>query len=178
MRLLSEEEEQDDDILVGNYEDTFWNQSQKIHHSLAWASLFCRKTRPIILLADDNKLFNANNSTRALTVLNSVQRDTLYYGEIVRKQEIKREGYWFTSKSEVPWPIYPDYPTNYTILGFQTVEELTVGMYFTDCIPFADTNIGLVEKQNAPRNSRYKNLIDIKNLHLRDIDPSYLVTIL
>ncbi|KAM7536318.1 hypothetical protein Aperf_G00000081891 [Anoplocephala perfoliata] len=177
MRLLSEEIEKYDDILVGNYEDTFWNQTQKIHHSLAWVSLFCRKTRPIILLMDDNKLFNADNLARALSVLNSVQRDTLFYGEIVKNQEVKREGYWFASKTEVPWPTYPDYPTNYTILGFQTVEELTVGMYFTEYIPFADTYIGLVANRMRLEIQDIKNLIDIKNLHLRDIDPSYLVTI-
>ncbi|KAM7536737.1 hypothetical protein Aperf_G00000081908 [Anoplocephala perfoliata] len=59
-----------------------------------------KKTRPIVLLVDSNKLFSADNLARALSVLNPVQSDTLFYGEMVKNQEVKLEGYWFASKTE------------------------------------------------------------------------------
>lgn len=168
MRLLSEEINRYDDIVVGNYEDTFWNETLKVHHSFAWASLFCNENRPTFLLTEDNKQFNVDKLTSVLNAISKKQRETLFNAVIYKNFKAERAGIWFTTKTEVPWALYPDFPSrHFTIMGYETVRNLTIGMYFTRHIPWADTYIGLIATRMRLNLQKLENLIEGKELHLR-----------
>ncbi|VDN12373.1 unnamed protein product, partial [Dibothriocephalus latus] len=65
---LEEEIRQHDDLIVGDYEDTYFNLTLKMHHSFVWASRFCHG-RPGFLFLDDDFAFIEKNLLAALDKL-------------------------------------------------------------------------------------------------------------
>lgn len=113
---------------VGNYEDTFWNRALKVHHSSAW---------------DDCNQFKVHKLV--LDAISPGQREALSHTEILKNRKIAWDGLWVASKAEAPMVRYPRYLLNYyTIVGYGNAHNLTIGIYFTHYIPFADTYIGLI----------------------------------
>ncbi|VDM35674.1 unnamed protein product [Hydatigera taeniaeformis] len=51
-----------DDLLVGDYEDSYYNPSLKMFHTFQWASRFCRPYNPTFVFLDDDYAVNVNNS--------------------------------------------------------------------------------------------------------------------
>nr|VZI22869.1 unnamed protein product [Spirometra erinaceieuropaei] len=54
---LEQEMRKHDDLIVGDFEDTYYNLSLKMHHTFVWAARFCRE-RPAFMFLDDDIGFN------------------------------------------------------------------------------------------------------------------------
>ncbi|KAM7536226.1 hypothetical protein Aperf_G00000081761 [Anoplocephala perfoliata] len=173
-RLLREEILKYDDVVLGNYQDDFLNQTLQIHHTFAWASLFCRRIRPMFLIMDEYKLFDADNLARVINDISRDQRETLFYGEIIRNRKVYPgdSSIGIGSEIETPFVHFPDFPTHYgyTLVGFETLQKLTVGMYFTRYFTNAQMYLGLVAARMGLKPQDMSSLIEWKNLHLREVE--------
>nr|VZI05030.1 unnamed protein product [Spirometra erinaceieuropaei] len=106
MRLKQEMREHDD-LIVGDFEDTYYNLSLKMHHSFVWAARFCRE-RPAFMFLDDDIGFNEK---RLQAVLSSLPVDwrrnvsissTRWNSPTVRPTDTPAVRKWALSKREVP----------------------------------------------------------------------------
>ena len=137
MMDLVEEMETHDDLVVGDFEDSYFNLSMKTQFSFIWAATFCRDSRPTLLFADDDVPFSLENIARVIQFLNVSQRESLLHGVLINRNNVTRHKMsyrrrWFMTKSEVPFPVYPPYlHGGYRLIGFQQLEQLTLGMLFT-----------------------------------------------
>nr|VZI30599.1 unnamed protein product [Spirometra erinaceieuropaei] len=79
LRNLTEEARVNGDILLGDYEDTYFNLTLKLFHTFQWASHFCRthftsQTRPTVFIQlDDDFAFNASLLKAELDALTDEQ---------------------------------------------------------------------------------------------------------
>ncbi|VDL87760.1 unnamed protein product [Schistocephalus solidus] len=66
LRKLDEETRRNGDLVLGDYEDTYFNLSLKLFHTFQWACRFCRahfthqQRPPVFVLMDDDYAFNAS----------------------------------------------------------------------------------------------------------------------
>lgn len=140
-----------DDLVVGDYEDTYFNLTTKTHYSFTWASTFCRRRRPTILFIDDDVPFSVKYLARIVRSLPRQNRSTFLHGRIYTNTRVFRfeDGVsipkWNVLKTEVPWPLYQTYIVGYYILAsFEHVERLALAMLFTQKFPVEDAWIGVV----------------------------------
>ncbi|VDK25916.1 unnamed protein product [Taenia asiatica] len=59
-----------DDLLVGDFEDSYHNLTLKLFHTFQWAARFCRPYKPTFAFLDDDHAVNTNklvNFVRDLT---------------------------------------------------------------------------------------------------------------
>ncbi|KAL5970410.1 Lactosylceramide 13-N-acetyl-beta-D-glucosaminyltransferase [Taenia solium] len=159
-KKLAEELATHDDMIVGDYEDTYYNLTMKTHHSYMWFSTFCRIAQPSVLFIDDDVPFSPQQLVQVLSSMSQEQRRTLFHGKVEKNAPVIRFGWktyqkWALLKEEAPWPLYPPYLQGiYILAGFQHVERLALGMLFTRYIPIEDAWIGLVAtKLNIPLNN-------------------------
>lgn len=137
-------------MVVGDYEDTYFNLTVKTHYSFMWFSTFCRITQPNVLFIDDDVPFSPQQLVQVLASMSQKQRRTLFHGKVEKNAPVVRFGWkknqkWALLKEEAPWPLYPTYLQGiYILAGFQHVERLALGMLFTRYIPIEDAWIGLV----------------------------------
>ncbi len=162
--LLEAEMLEYNDLVIGDFEDTYFNLTQKMMYSFTWASTFCRQSQPNIMFIDDDYTFNHKFLVRTIKSLNPVERAHLLHGKLVFNGKVFRlkEGSmhrWGVLKEEIPWPIYPTYAYGiYLLAGFQQVERLTLGMYFTQQFHIDDVWLGIVA---AKMGIKLKSITDI-----------------
>ncbi|KAL5104191.1 hypothetical protein TcWFU_000913 [Taenia crassiceps] len=136
-QLLEEELVNNDDLIVGEYEDNYFNLTMKMQYSYLWVATFCQRSRPTVLFLDDDGLFSGIDLARTLHKMLSKQRDDLIYGKLVRRGRVYRynePGFdkWGVSKSEVPWPEYPPYPYGiYVLMSYPNIQRLALGLIAT-----------------------------------------------
>ncbi|KAL5970929.1 Lactosylceramide 13-N-acetyl-beta-D-glucosaminyltransferase A [Taenia solium] len=59
-RMLLREMYEHDDLLVVDYEDSYYNLSLKLFHTFQWAARFCRSYKPTFVFLDDNHAVSNN----------------------------------------------------------------------------------------------------------------------
>ncbi|VDL65233.1 unnamed protein product, partial [Hymenolepis diminuta] len=153
-RRISKEFEKEmstyDDIIVGDFEDTYLNLTFKSYYSFLWVSTFCRKRRPTVIFIDDDVPISLEYFARVLRIQRRRHNNAFFHGviklnDIVLRFDGKSIPRWNALKSEVPWPIYPMYIHGPLLLAsFEHVENMALGMAFTKFFPTDDTWIGLV----------------------------------
>nr|VZI05023.1 unnamed protein product [Spirometra erinaceieuropaei] len=120
---LKQEMREHDDLIVGDFEDTYYNLSLKMNHTFVWAARFCRE-RPAFMFLDDDIGFN--DPTVCPTDTSAVLK-------------------WALSKREVPLPVHAPYSNGYFyMLGYDHVTDLALAMFYTKSIPIDDVWLGLV----------------------------------
>ncbi|KAM3187071.1 hypothetical protein ACTXT7_003036 [Hymenolepis weldensis] len=139
------------DLIVGDYEDTYFNLTMKTFHSFVWASTFCRKNRPTILFLDEDVPVSLKYLVRVLRSQPREKRNNLLHGVLVKRGRVFRFDKgpsipkWNVLKSEIPWPLYGDYVMGFLIISsYSNIERLALGMFFTKQFPIEDAYIGLV----------------------------------
>nr|VZI05039.1 unnamed protein product [Spirometra erinaceieuropaei] len=147
---LEKEMREHDDLIVGDFEDTYYNLSLKMRHTFVWAARFCRE-RPAFMFLDDDFGFNEK---RLQVVLSSLPADwrrrvsisnTRWNSPTVRPSDSAAYRKWALSKREVPWPVHAPYSNGYFyMLGYDHVADLALAMSFTKSIPIDDVWLGLV----------------------------------
>lgn len=152
--LLKQEVANHDDLLIGDYEDTYFNLTMKSHFTYLWISTFCRQNRPEILFLDDDVPFSPKSLEKSLRAMPGFHRSNLFHGKVEAKSFVMRPGSifkddrWAVLKSEVPWPVHSPYLQGFYVLaGFKQVEALTLGMSFTKYFPIEDAWIGMVARR-------------------------------
>ncbi|VDD82816.1 unnamed protein product [Mesocestoides corti] len=139
-----------DDLVVGDYEDTYFNLTKKTIYAFNWAASFCRRSEPTILFVDDDFPFSEKHLARALRLMTAEQRRNLLHGKLVKDGRVFRFGQpsyerWCLHKNEAPWPLFPTYAYGVCLLvGFPQVEKLALGMLFTQQFHVDDSWIGLI----------------------------------
>ncbi|VDK50237.1 unnamed protein product, partial [Taenia asiatica] len=109
-RLLREMKEHDD-LLVGDYEDSYYNLSLKLFHTFQWAARFCRPYKPTFVFLDDDYVVNTNRLASFVLGLTPKLRDNLNHGPEKMANRVFRitdwHPRWAFSKREIPWPMHP-----------------------------------------------------------------------
>ncbi|CDS43348.1 beta 13 n galactosyltransferase [Echinococcus multilocularis] len=163
LQRLEEELVNNDDLIVGEYEDNYFNLTMKMQYSYIWVATFCQRNRPIVLFLDDDGPFSDRDLAKALYKLSPEKKAYLFHGIMVLQGRVYRydkRGFdkWGVSKSEVPWPEYPPYPFGvYVLMSYSNVQRLALGMLFTKFYHIDDTWLGLT----AARMSMH-----FRNIHL------------
>ncbi|BHF75596.1 hypothetical protein SprV_0501869200 [Sparganum proliferum] len=157
MRNLTDEARVNGDLVVGDYEDTYYNLSLKLFHTYQWASRFCRphftsqKRPPVFIFLDDDYAFNARRMKAELGTLTDAQIRRVTWG-LLRKQSptirhlhSTRYEKWSVSKRELPRPYYPHLaPGCFNVIGADVLQEIALAMYFTLQFPLDDAWLGMV----------------------------------
>ncbi|BHF80587.1 hypothetical protein SprV_0702371500 [Sparganum proliferum] len=157
LRKLAEEARVNGDLVVGDYEDTYYNLSLKLFHTFQWASRFCRahftsqKRPPVFILLDDDYAFNVSILRAELEALPDAQLRRVTLGwpinnaRVIRHLFLETHEKWSLSKQEVPWPTHPPYaPSAFLAFGADVMQEIALAMYFTQQFPIDDAWLGLV----------------------------------
>lgn len=149
--LFEEERKMRKDLIIGDYEDTYFNLTMKTFHSFVWASTFCKKNRPTILFIDVDVPVNLKYLTRVLRSLSRQENKHLLHGLRIKRGKVRRFGKnindprWNVLKTEVPWPFYSDFLSGCFILAsYSNVERLALGMFFTKQFTIDDAYVGLI----------------------------------
>nr|VZI22867.1 unnamed protein product [Spirometra erinaceieuropaei] len=147
---LEQEMREHDDLIVGDFEDTYYNLSLKMHHTFVWAARFCRE-RPAFMFLDDDIGFNVKRLQAVLLSLPVDWRrrvsisNTHWNSPTVRPTDSAAYRKWALSKREVPWPVHAPYSNGYFyMLGYDHVADLALAMSFTKSLPIDDVWLGLV----------------------------------
>ncbi|KAH9279076.1 UDP-GlcNAc:betaGal beta-1,3-N-acetylglucosaminyltransferase 9 [Echinococcus granulosus] len=120
------------ELVVGDYEDTWYNPTTKTIYSLQWPAAFCRNSRLTFLFIDDGLPIS-------IIILPPEIRANLHHG---KSSSISP---WSVEKQEVPWAVYPTYMCGaFLLLGFPQLERLAIGMLFTQAFPLEDAYTGVV----------------------------------
>ncbi|VDK25445.1 unnamed protein product [Taenia asiatica] len=153
------------DLVVGDYEDTYYNLTTKTIYSFQWAAAFCRTSRPILLFIDDDLPISMKKFTHAIGKLSPTARAELYRGKVLFNIPVRRFvpwGFnkWSVEKHEVPWTVYPTYTCGaFLLVGFRQVERLAIGMLFTQAFPLEDAYTGVVAARMGLRPSSMYELV-------------------
>ncbi|BHF73968.1 hypothetical protein SprV_0401705200 [Sparganum proliferum] len=147
---LEQEMREHDDLIVGDFEDTYYNLSLKMHHTFVWAARFCLE-RPAFLFLDDDFGFNEKRLLAVLATLPVDWRRTVSISNIrwnssaMRPSDSALYRRWALSKREIPWPVHAPHSNGYFyMLGYDHVADLTLAMFYTKSIPIDDVWLGLV----------------------------------
>ncbi|KAM3181758.1 hypothetical protein ACTXT7_013746, partial [Hymenolepis weldensis] len=148
--LLAKEASEYGDLVIGAFEDTYFNLTMKTHYSFMWASTFCRESRPDFLFIDEDIPFSPQALDLMISSMPKFHRMNLFHGKVETKNIPIRFGSqndqrWAVLKSEVPFPLYAPYLQGiYILAGFSQVERIALGMMFTKYFPIEDAWLGLV----------------------------------
>ncbi|EUB54280.1 Beta-1,3-galactosyltransferase brn [Echinococcus granulosus] len=144
------------DLLVGDYEDSYYNLTLKLFHTFQWAARFCRSYKPVLVYLDDDYAVNTNKMANIIRGLTPELRDNLNHGcDVIVNPVFRSTSYfprWAFSKREAPWPRHtPEYLGIYSVWGYRHVHDLALAMHFTKPMVIDDTWLGMVQyKLNLP----------------------------
>nr|CDS26225.1 beta 13 n galactosyltransferase [Hymenolepis microstoma] len=154
---LRQEMEEHDDLLIGDYEDTYFNLTLKLFHSYHWAARFCRLYTPTFIFMDDDYAVNPKKLVAYLKSRAPEELEKLNHGFDRPENVVFRLSHpifpqWTFLKKEIPWPMnMPEYLGIYNVFGYSVVEDIAIGMYFTKPIVFDGTYIAIImDKLNLP----------------------------
>ncbi|BHF80620.1 hypothetical protein SprV_0702374800 [Sparganum proliferum] len=157
LRNLTDEARVNGDLVLGDYEDTYYNLSLKLFHTYQWASSFCRphftsqQRPPVFIFLDDDFAFNARRMKAELGALTDTQIRRVTWGlphnqsPTIRHLHSKHNEKWCVSKREMPWPSHPPHAAGcFNVIGADVLQETALAMYFTLQFPIDDTWLGMV----------------------------------
>ncbi|VDK46150.1 unnamed protein product [Taenia asiatica] len=125
-----------DDLLVGDYEDSYYNLSLKLFHTFRWTARLCRPYRPTFVFLDDDYAVNTNKFVNFILGLTPKLRDNLNHGSEVMVNPVfrntSRHPQWALSKREIPWPMHPpEYLGIYSMWSCRHVHDMALAIHFT-----------------------------------------------
>ncbi|KAL5968946.1 UDP-GlcNAc:betaGal beta-13-N-acetylglucosaminyltransferase 9 [Taenia solium] len=149
-RMLLKEMYDHDDLLIGDYEDSYYNLSLKLFHTFQWAARFCRPYKPIFVFLDDDYAVNTNKLVNFVRNSTPKSRENLYHGYVVDVNPVLRpsntSSRWAFSKREIPWPMHmPEYMGIYSMWSYCHVNDIALAMHFTKPTVVDDIWLGMVQ---------------------------------
>ena len=124
-----------DDIVLANYEDTYYNLSWKSVTNFRWMSAFCRPENvEMFLIIDIDHRINLTMYEKFLAKIPREKRRNAIFGylavidEASRKPTDKR----YISYREIPWDIMSPYLRGFAqLVGPNVVDDMAIGTAFT-----------------------------------------------
>ena len=149
-KALENEIAQYDDLIVGQFEDSYFNLTLKLFYTYQWAARFCRPYRPVFIFMDDDYAFNTRNLVAFFKSKTQQEKDKFSYGCPLDYNPVLRPGsrlpQWALSKAEIPWPRHvKELYGIYNIFGYPIVETMALGMHFIKPIPIDDTWLAMIQ---------------------------------
>ncbi|KAH9278315.1 Lactosylceramide 1,3-N-acetyl-beta-D-glucosaminyltransferase [Echinococcus granulosus] len=145
-RRLFKEMYEHNDLLLGDYEDSYYNLSLKLFHTFQWAARFCRPYKPIFAFLDDDYAVNTKKLASFVRDLTPELRENLHHGYDVTVNPVFRYSRWAFSKREIPWPMHtPEYLGIYSVWSYRHVHDMALAMHFTKPMAIDDTWMAMVQ---------------------------------
>uniref|UniRef100_H3B1P1 Hexosyltransferase n=2 Tax=Latimeria chalumnae TaxID=7897 RepID=H3B1P1_LATCH len=141
-----EEKESFEDIVLGNYVDTYRNLTLKVMHGLKWAAEHCRPQ--YILKTDDDCFVNTDRLPQFLVEHNTI-RSGLYVGSLFapNQRHVIREplSKWYVSEEDFRPDFYPPYASGVGyILSLDTAQAMLQVAELVRPIPVEDAYVGIL----------------------------------
>ncbi|VDD84098.1 unnamed protein product [Mesocestoides corti] len=135
MERINREIEDFGDIILADYEDTYYNLTWKTVTNLRWMSAFCNKHHgnTFMIIDDDHRM----NLSMVAKFLDTVSAETLrksIFGFIAKFDYAYRSPTkkWFLSYREFPWDLMYQYPRGFSqFIGADIVEDLAIASAYT-----------------------------------------------
>ncbi|XP_060698648.1 beta-1,3-galactosyltransferase 5-like [Hemiscyllium ocellatum] len=144
--LIRSEQEVFQDLLVGNYLDTYRNLTLKVMHGLKWAVSTCQPL--YILKTDDDCFVNTDRLPRFLVQDNPI-RTGLYAGSLFapEKREVIRDPWskWYVSWQDYGKERYPPYVSGVGyVLSLDAAAAILRVAAWVHPIPVEDAYVGIL----------------------------------
>ena len=134
MSKIQKEIETYDDIILADYEDTYFNLTWKTVSNLRWLSAFCNKSYDFYMIIDDDHRMNLSQ-VHLFKVMTPVKKlRTSIHGRIAFGDGAFRspKSKLFLSYNEVPWPIMCPYPRGFAqFIGTDVIDDMAIGSAYT-----------------------------------------------
>ncbi|VDM26286.1 unnamed protein product, partial [Hydatigera taeniaeformis] len=149
-KMLAQEMREHDDLLVGDYEDSYYNLTLKLFHTFQWAARLCRPYKPIFVFLDDDYAVNINKLGTFVRGLTPQLQEDLNCGFEVMVNPVFRPNsvfpQWAFSKREIPWPRHtPQYLGIFSMWSYRNVHDAALAMHFTKPMVIDDTWLGMLQ---------------------------------
>lgn len=141
-----------DDLLIGDYEDSYYNLTTKLFHTFQWAARFCRPYKPIMIFIDDDYAVNIRYLENFLRTKSSKETNDLRHGFYLGYNPVHRSSslypQWALSKREIPWTFHARQHLGiYSLWSYRYVVDMALAMHFTKPLVIDDTWLALVQRK-------------------------------
>ncbi|KAM7539080.1 hypothetical protein Aperf_G00000057478 [Anoplocephala perfoliata] len=124
-----------DDIILADYEDTYYNLTWKTVTNLRWISAFCNKLdNDLFMIIDDDHMVNVPLLLSYLNGIPREQRRTSIHGRIASFDGAYRSprSKLYLSYSEIPWDRMCAYPRGFAqLIGADIVDNMAIASAYT-----------------------------------------------
>nr|CDS21052.1 beta 13 n galactosyltransferase [Echinococcus granulosus] len=135
MQKIEEEMRKYDDIVLADYEDTYYNLTWKTVTNLRWISAFCDKLHnDVFMIIDDDHRMNVSMLMKFLASVPRDKRRTSIFGRIARSDGAFRSplSKLYLSFREIPWDVMCAYPRGFCqLIGADIVDDMAIGSAYT-----------------------------------------------
>ncbi|VDD83505.1 unnamed protein product [Mesocestoides corti] len=135
MQRINQEIDQFDDILLGDYEDTYYNVTWKTFTNLRWLSAFCDKHHAnAFMMIDDDHRMNLSLVAEFLTTASTETMRKSIFGYIAKSDKAIRSPSEkrFLSYREFPWDLMYPYPWGFAqFIGADIVDDMAIASAYT-----------------------------------------------
>ncbi|KAL5971667.1 Lactosylceramide 13-N-acetyl-beta-D-glucosaminyltransferase B [Taenia solium] len=135
MQKIEEEMKKYNDIVLADYEDTYYNLTWKTITNLRWISAFCDKLRnDMFVIIDDDHRVNVSMLMRFLASIPRHIKRTSIFGRIAKYDGAYRSplSKLYLSYREVPWDLMCAYPRGFCqLIGADIVDDMAIGSAYT-----------------------------------------------
>lgn len=132
---IKEEIDKYDDIILADYEDTYYNLTWKTVTNLRWISAFCNKRdNDVYMIIDDDHRVNITLLMRYLNNTPREQRRTSLLGRIAAHDGAFRNpgNKLYLSYKEIPWTKMCAYPRGFAqLIGADIVDNMAIASAYT-----------------------------------------------
>ncbi|KAM3179931.1 hypothetical protein ACTXT7_017299 [Hymenolepis weldensis] len=149
MDEINKEIDKYDDLILGDYEDTYFNLSWKTVTNLRWISAFCNKIQGdfFMIIDDDHRMNLSLVESFAKEVKTSYLRTSIHgkirnHDKAIRSPSSKN----FVSYREIPWDDALPYPMGMSqLIGADIVDDMAIATAYTKYVHLnEDVYLGLL----------------------------------
>ncbi|KAF7260301.1 hypothetical protein EG68_02320 [Paragonimus skrjabini miyazakii] len=140
------------DLLIGNFNDTYYNLTLKLMLTFRWTAAFCKHQASVYLFLDDDYSLVPSSVIRLIRKIPFTVRPYLNGGTAAPDRIVRHPSEssswgdrWSVSANELPWTRYPSYSSGAAyILGSELVIDAAIAMAFTRYYRLDDAYLGFV----------------------------------
>lgn len=150
-RLLNESDFYQD-LLIGNFDDTYYNLTTKMMLTFRWIAAFCKYQSPVYMFMDNDHSLVPSSTTSLIRKIPLAVKPSFNAGTRMLNQVVLHssnssylDDKWSVSPNEIPWTKYPSYALGSSyIVGSQLVSDAAIAMAFTRNFRIDDVYLGFV----------------------------------
>ncbi|KAH9278866.1 Lactosylceramide 1,3-N-acetyl-beta-D-glucosaminyltransferase A [Echinococcus granulosus] len=135
MQNIEREMRRYDDIVLADYEDTYFNLTWKTVTNLRWISAFCDKVHnDVFMIIDDDHRMDVAMLMKFLASIPRDKKRTSIFGRIANGDGANRSPLrkLYLSFREIPWDVMCAYPRGFSqLIGADIVDDMAIGSAYT-----------------------------------------------